>query len=120
MAFFSRNNLPTIKDGAYMRNLGDKKSKGTHWISLFIDWNTAVYFDSFGIEYIPQEVLNKIKDKCITQNIFRIQDNYSIMCRFYCIAFIEHMLGGKTLLHYSKLVYDNNYKNWRENIWIDN
>ena len=22
----------------------------------------AVYFDSFGIEYIPQEVLSKIKD----------------------------------------------------------
>ena len=37
MAFFSRNNLPTIKDGAYMRNLDHKKSKGTHWVSLFID-----------------------------------------------------------------------------------
>ena len=33
-----------------------------------------------GIEYILQEVLNKIKDKSITHNIFRIQDNDSIMC----------------------------------------
>ena len=56
------------------------------WVSLFIDKNMAVYFDSFGIEYIPQEVLSKIKDKSITQNIFRIQDDDSVMCGFYCIT----------------------------------
>ena len=59
-----------------------KKSKETHWVSLFIDRNTAVHFDSVGIEYIPQEVLNKIKDKSITYNIFRIQHDGSIMCGF--------------------------------------
>ena len=32
-----------------MINLDGKKSKGTHWVSLFIDSNTAAYFDSFGI-----------------------------------------------------------------------
>ena len=73
-----------------------KKFKGTHWVSLFIDRNTAVYIDAFEIEYIPLELLNKIKDKSITQNIFRIQDNESVMCRFYCITFIEYMLAGKT------------------------
>ena len=41
--------------------------------------------------------LNKIKDKSITHNIFRIQNNESIACGFYCIAFIEYMLAGKTL-----------------------
>ena len=51
---FSRNNLPKIKDGAYIINLDDKNSKGTHWVSLFIDRNVAVYFDSFAFEYIPQ------------------------------------------------------------------
>ena len=56
-----------------------KKSKGTQWASLFIDKNTAVYFDSFGIEDISQEVLNKIKDKYITQNIIRKQDDYCIL-----------------------------------------
>ena len=30
---------------------------------IIIDRNKAVYFDSFRIEYIPQEVLNKIKHK---------------------------------------------------------
>ena len=39
-----------------MINLNDKPSNGTHWISLFIDKNTAIHFDSFGIEYISQQV----------------------------------------------------------------
>ena len=34
-----------------------------------------VYFDSFGTENIPQKVLNKVKDKSIPHNIFRIQDD---------------------------------------------
>ena len=60
---FSRNNLPRTKDGAYVINLDDKNSNGIHWVSLFIDRNTTGFFDSFGIQYIPQGVLNKIKDK---------------------------------------------------------
>ena len=44
------------------------------------------FFYSFGIEYIPKEVSNKIKDKSITYNIFSIQSNYSIICGLYCIA----------------------------------
>ena len=53
---FSRDNLARIKFEAYVINLDDKQSKETHWISLFIDENAAIYFDSFGIEYIPKEL----------------------------------------------------------------
>ena len=60
-----------MKDGAYVMNLDDENSKGTHWVSLFTDKNLAIYFDCFGIEYIPQEVLNKIRDISVTHNIFR-------------------------------------------------
>ena len=60
---FSKGNLPRIKDGAYEINLDDKQRKETRWVSLFINKDKAVYFDSFGIEYIPEEELNKIKDK---------------------------------------------------------
>ena len=54
--------------------------------------------------------LNEIKDKWITHNIFRIQDNESIMCRFYCIAFIEYFLAGETLLDYTNLFSPNDYR----------
>ena len=75
-----------------------QKSKGTNWILLFIDKNTAVYFDSFGIEYVPQKVLKKAKDKSITDNIFRMQDYCSIMSGFYCISLIGYMIMGKNFL----------------------
>ena len=60
MPYFSGDSLPRIKDRVYVINLDDKQRKGTHWLSLFIDKNTAVYFNSFGIVYIPQEVLTHI------------------------------------------------------------
>ena len=46
-----------------------------------------------------QSNLNKIGDKSVTHNIIRIQDNESIVCGYFCIAFIEYMLAGKTLLY---------------------
>ena len=93
-----------------MINRDDKNSKGTHRVSLFIHKNVAIYLDSFRIEYIPQEILNKIRDKSVTHNIFRIQDNEPIMCGFYFITFIAYMLAGKTLLDYTNLFSSNNYK----------
>ena len=79
-------------------------------VSLIIDRNLALYFDSFGIEHIPHEVFNKIRDKSIAHNIFRKQDNEYIMCGLYCIAFIEYMLAGKSLLGYTNLFSPNDYK----------
>ena len=70
---------------------------------MFIDKNVAMYFDSFGIENIPQEVLNKIKDKSITTYLEYKKMNLWIIWGFYCIAFIEYMFTGKTLQDYTYL-----------------
>ena len=54
---FSRNNLPKkTKDGAYITNLDENADVGTHWIALFFKKNEVVYFESFGVEYIPEEI----------------------------------------------------------------
>ena len=67
-------------------------------MSFIIYWQKFSYIaGSFGIEYITLEVLNKIRNKSITHNIFRIQDNEFIMCGFYFIAFLKFMTAGKTL-----------------------
>ena len=34
--FYSRNSLPKIKDGAYVINLDEYKSVGTHRMALFV------------------------------------------------------------------------------------
>ena len=52
---YSRNNLPKIKDGAYVINLDEFKSIGTYWITLFVNGNSIIYFDSFGVEQIPKK-----------------------------------------------------------------
>ena len=70
-----RTNLSRIKDGTSFISLDDKNGKEMHWVSFFIDRNTDLYFDSFVVADIPQEVFKKIRDKSITHNIFRIQDN---------------------------------------------
>ena len=99
-----------MKEGAYAITLDEKKCRGTRWVLLSIDRHTTVLFNVFEIEYIPQEVLNKIKDKSITHNIFRILDNESVRCDIYFIAFIEYILAGKNLLDYINLFSTNDYK----------
>ena len=52
---YSRNNLPKIKDGAYVINrayvinLDEYKSIETHWIALFVN-------NRFGVEHISKEI----------------------------------------------------------------
>ena len=78
---------------------------------IFVDRNTSVYFNSFSIEYIPQEeVLHKSKDKSITHNIFRIPSDDSVMPGFYCIAFIEFTIAWKGLVDYNILFFPNEYQ----------
>ena len=69
----SRDNLPVkIKDGAYVINLDEYADIGTHWVSLYLMGNKITYFDSFGVENIPEEIKNAISGSTITTNIFRI------------------------------------------------
>ena len=79
---FSGDNLPWIKDGAYAKRLDGKPRKGTPLILWFIDKNKVVYFNFFGIEYILQEILNKMKDKAITRSTLKIKSDDSVMCEF--------------------------------------
>ena len=54
---FSRNNLPKkIKVGTYIINLDEYADVDTHWIALFFNRNEIVYFDSFCVEHIPEEI----------------------------------------------------------------
>ena len=73
--------------------------------------NHVTYFDSFGVEHIPEEIKAFIDCSLyITTNIFRIQAYDSIMCGYFCIGFIDFMLAGKTLTEYTNLFSPNNFK----------
>ena len=43
---YSRDNLPKIKDGAYVINLDEYSDIGMHWVALYVHNNDVTYFDS--------------------------------------------------------------------------
>ena len=59
----------TIKDGAYVINLDGYEDVGTHWIALFCNRKEIVYFDSFGVEHVPEKVNKFAVNKNIIENI---------------------------------------------------
>ena len=53
---YSRNNLlKKIKDEAYVINLDKYADVGTYWIPLFFKRSEIVYFNSFGVDHVPEE-----------------------------------------------------------------
>ena len=49
---YSKNNLSKIIVGAYITNLNQYESIGTHLIASYINDNNVTYFDSCGAEHI--------------------------------------------------------------------
>ena len=99
--------LKKIKDGAYIINLDEYADVDTHWIALFCKKHEIVYFHTFGVEHIPEEIKEFNEEfpgnKNIKANIYWIQENNSIMCAYFCIGFIGFMLVGKKLTDYTNL-----------------
>ena len=48
--------LKKIKDEVYVTNLDEYVDVGTHWIAIFCNRDEIVYFDSFGVEHILEEI----------------------------------------------------------------
>ena len=69
---FSRDNLPkTTKNGAYIINLDEFADVGRHWVALFCRKTEYVYFDSFDVEHVPEEIKEFTGNKNIKTNNFR-------------------------------------------------
>ena len=91
--------------------MADSFNKGTHWILMkFID-NKLIYFDSYGIPFIPNIIKRQYK-KIIT-NIYRIQSIDSNECGKFCIMFIKSNIQNesdyiKFLLQFHKNKFEKN------------
>ena len=107
----SIDNLPKIKDGAYVIN-------GALMSTLILEFSgllcmfiiTLLISTTFGVAHIPKEIKTFIDRYLpITTNICRIQGYDSIMCRCFCIGFINFMLAGKTFTELTNLFSPNNF-----------
>ena len=99
--------------GAYLINLDEYVDVGTHWIALFGNRNETLYFNSFGVEHVPEEIKKIVGNKNITTNIFCVQANNSVMCGYFYIGFINFMLAGKKLTDYTSFFSPYDFKKSR-------
>ena len=108
---FLRNNLPLkIKDGAYVTYFDEYADVGTHWIALFCNRNEIVYFDSFGVKHVPEEIKEFVGNENIIANIFRVEANNSVMWNYFCIGFIDFMLAGKKLTDFMNIFSPHDFE----------
>ena len=81
---------------------------------MYVKNNEVIYFDSFGVEHLPKEIKRFIGHKNTKTNIFRIQADNSIMCRYFYIGFIDFMFAVRSFTDFTSLFspYDfkKNYK----------
>ena len=68
------------------------------------------YFDSFGVELIPEGIKKFINNENVITNIFRIQAYDPVMCGYFCIGFIVFMLKGNSLTYFTNIFSPNNFK----------
>ena len=77
--------MVTIKNGAHIINLDEYTVAGTHWIALYVKNNEVIYFDSFGVEHVPEDIKRFIRHKNFKPKIFRIQADDSILCGYFVL-----------------------------------
>ena len=78
---------------------------------MYVYNDNVIYFDSFGVGHIPKEIKTFIDGSLsIKTNIFRIQAYDLIMCRYFCIGYINFMLDGKTLTDFTSLFSPYGFK----------
>ena len=99
------NLMVFIQGIIYLINLDECKSIAPHWISLCVNDNNIIYFDSFEVEHIPKKIKKFTRNKNTITNIYRIQAYDSIMCGCFCIGFIDFMLKVKSLLRLYKFIF---------------
>ena len=80
---FSRDNIPN-QNGMYIINLDSKIGPGTHWVSVIIEPNRLLYFDSFGL-IPPYELINLRSE--YYYNFLQYQPIKSFLCGYYCLYF---------------------------------
>ena len=108
MMFFEE--IICLKNEAYIINLDEYPDVNIHWIALFCDRMKLVYFDSFSVEHVPEEIKKFIRDENIMANFFWVQANNSVMCDYFCIGFIDFKLADKKIDWFYKFVFSHDFK----------
>ena len=75
-------------------NTDASSEPGEHWVSIFKNINGVIYFDSFGLPPLHEEIiifLNRISNYSWFFNTITFQSTYQDTCGMYCIFFLTIM-----------------------------
>ena len=59
---------------------------------------------------MPEEITEFARNKNIKANIFQVKGNDAVICGYFCIGFIDFMLGVKKLTDYTNLFSPHDFK----------
>jgi hypothetical protein len=102
---FTKDELKDIKkqDGNYILNLqSSEDGNGSHWTCFIVEGDKTYYFDSFGFP-APKEFGKWNKEKYFWSDK-QIQNLYSTVCGYYCIAFLIYMNNRPRLSEFQKFL----------------
>ena len=88
-------------------NYKSDKFKGTHWICLYKDNKKSYYFDSYGLQIIP-ELESYLRGGI--QSTFKIQPHNTTMCGSLCM-FILYKLSKDEDFFYTILELNTYFNN---------
>ena len=86
----------TLKNGRYIINLNSSGESGSHWVCMIKQTQSVYYFDPYGVYPVQNLVDLCLKRKLkLYYNMTQIQHVDSILCGWFCIAFLHFMETAK-------------------------
>ena len=109
---FLKDMIPKkLSNGSYIVNLNSSGENGSHWTAFIKTTKEVFYFDPFGV--YPVQNLMDIADKLKLQtyyNMTQLQDMSSILCGYFCIAYLYFMLHNKGTMFEKCIRFDKLFK----------
>jgi len=101
------NCIPNIKStkSVYIVNLDPEGMKGSHWITIFINFTKVYYFDSLALP-ISKCILNSFLKNFpnVIRNVKPYQSPLAKTCGHHCISITHFLSQGLTFEQYLKML----------------
>ena len=88
------------KGQSYICNLDPSYKEGSHYIALSIQGGTVIYFDSYGLPCMNEHIIDAFLKNNLNQYVYsrkKIQNNISLFCGYFCLAFLICEEKGSSL-----------------------
>lgn len=105
---YPRDLIPKYIPNNYGLIVNTDKSNmpGEHWVALYKVNDCVIYFDSFGLPPLHEEIIKFIKANSIKgwyYNTINFQSVYSNTCGVYCVFYLTNYFNGGNFENFCKI-----------------